>query len=73
MLVTSTLTYDMLYHNLTLDGWYGRASPLAKIGFADRRESATLLGQSALGRLAWILGIMLLLWAAVGWALDWWS
>jgi hypothetical protein len=46
---------------------------LAKIGFADRRESATLLGQSAFGRLAGILGIMLLLWAAVGWALDWWS
>ena len=46
---------------------------MARLGFADRRESATLLGQSALGRLAWILGIMLLLWAAVGWALDWWS
>ena len=46
---------------------------MAKFGFADRAESATLLGQSALGRLAGILGIMLLLWAAVGWALDWWS
>jgi hypothetical protein len=46
---------------------------LARIGFADRRESATLLGASALGRLAWILCIMLLLWGAVGWALDWWS
>ena len=46
---------------------------MAKIGFAERRESATLLGQSALGRLAGILGIMLLLWAGVGWALDWWS
>jgi hypothetical protein len=46
---------------------------LAKLGTADRRESATLLGQSALGRLAGILCIMLLLWAAVGWALDWWS
>jgi hypothetical protein len=46
---------------------------LAKLGPADRRDSATLLGQSALGRLAWILCLMLLLWAAVGWALDWWS
>ena len=51
----------------------GRAVPLARIGSADRRETATLLGQSALGRLVWILCIMLLLWAAVGWALDWWS
>jgi hypothetical protein len=47
--------------------------PLARLGPADRRDSATLLGQSALSRLAWILCIMLLLWAAVGWALDWWS
>jgi len=47
--------------------------PLAKIGTADRRDSLTLLGQSAFGRFAWILCIMLLLWAAVGWALDWWS
>jgi hypothetical protein len=46
---------------------------LAKLGIAERRESPTLLGESALGRLAWILCIMLLLWAAVGWALDWWS
>ena len=46
---------------------------MVKLSFADRRESATLLGQSALGRLAGILCIMLLLWAAVGWALDWWS
>jgi len=46
---------------------------LAKLAIAERRESPTLLGQSALGRLAWILCIMLLLWAAVGWALDWWS
>jgi hypothetical protein len=45
---------------------------LAKLGTADRRDSATLLGQSALTRLAWLLCIMLLLWAAVGWALDWW-
>jgi len=47
--------------------------PLARFGFVDRRESATLLGQSALSRLAWILCIMVALWAAVGWALDWWS
>jgi hypothetical protein len=47
--------------------------PLAKLSLAERRESVTLLGQSALGRLAWILCIMVLLWAAVGWALDWWS
>ena len=46
---------------------------MAKLSLADRRESVTLLGQSALGRLAGILCIMLLLWAAVGWALDWWS
>ena len=46
---------------------------VAKLGFADRRETGTLLGQGALGRLAWILAVMLLLWAAVGWALDWWS
>jgi len=46
---------------------------LVKLSFVDRRDSATLLGQSALSRLAWILCIMLLLWAAVGWALDWWS
>jgi hypothetical protein len=46
---------------------------LVKLGFADRRESATLLGHSAFGRLAGVLCIMLLLWAAVGWALDWWS
>jgi hypothetical protein len=46
---------------------------LAKLGIADRRDSPTLLGQGALGRLVWILCIMLLLWAAVGWALDWWS
>ena len=46
---------------------------MAKLGPVDRRDSATLLGQSALGRLAWILCLMLLLWAAVGWALDWWS
>jgi len=45
---------------------------LVRLGFAERRESPTLLGKSALGRLAWILCIMLLLWAAVGWALDWW-
>jgi hypothetical protein len=45
---------------------------LAKLGFADRRDSPTLLGQSALGRLASIGAILLLLWAAVGWALDWW-
>jgi hypothetical protein len=31
-----------------------------------------LLGASALSRLARILCITLLLWAAVGWALDWW-
>ena len=49
------------------------AAPLARFAFAERRESATLLGQSAFSRLAWILCIMLLLWAAVGWALDWWS
>jgi len=46
---------------------------LARAGFVERRESPTLLGQGALGRLGWILGIILLLWAAVGWALDWWS
>jgi cell division septal protein FtsQ len=46
---------------------------LARFGLAERREPATPLGASALGRLAWILCIMLLLWAAVGWALDWWS
>ena len=51
----------------------GRAISLARFGLADRRESATLLGQGAFARLAWILCIMLLLWAAVGWALDWWS
>jgi len=51
----------------------GRATLLARFGLADRRESATLLGQGALTRLAGILCIMLLLWAAVGWALDWWS
>jgi len=48
--------------------------PAAKMGFAERKETtATLLGQSAIGRLVWIACIMLLLWAAVGWALDWWS
>jgi len=47
-------------------------NPLAKLGFADRREPPTLLGQSALGRLASIGAVLLLLWAAVGWALDWW-
>ena len=61
----------MLYHNFPYGISEGTA--LVKLSFADRRESATLLGQSALGRLAWILGIMLLLWAAVGRALDWWS
>jgi hypothetical protein len=45
---------------------------LAKLGFADRRDSPTLLGQSALGRLGSILCLLALLWAAVGWALDWW-
>jgi len=49
------------------------ATPLARLGLAECRDSPTLLGQSALGRLAWILAIMLLLWVAVGWALDWWS
>ena len=46
---------------------------MAKLGIVDRRDSPTLLGQSAFGRLAWILSVMLLLWASVGWALDWWS
>jgi hypothetical protein len=46
---------------------------VARFDSADRGESATLLGQSALGRLVWILAVMLLLWASVGWALDWWS
>ena len=46
---------------------------MARFGFADHKASATLLGQSALGRLTGILCVMLLLWAAVGWALDWWS
>jgi hypothetical protein len=45
---------------------------VAKLGFADRRDTPTLLGQSALGRLASIFVVLLLLWAAVGWALDWW-
>jgi hypothetical protein len=34
---------------------------------------ATLLTQGALTRLAGVLVIIVLLWAAVGWALDWWS
>ena len=34
---------------------------------------ATLLTQSAAARLAGVLAIILLLWAAVGWALDWWQ
>lgn len=46
---------------------------MAKLNFAERRPSSTLLGQSAFGRLVWILCVLLLLWAAVGWALDWWS
>ena len=46
---------------------------MAKIGPAERRNAPTLLGQSALGRLAWVLCLMLLLWSAVGWSLDWWS
>ena len=45
---------------------------MARLRLLERRESPTLLGQGALGRLGWILAIILLLWAAVGWALDWW-
>jgi len=40
---------------------------------SDHRAIATLLTQGALARLAGALVIILLLWAAVGWALDWWS
>ncbi len=35
-------------------------------------QSSTLLTQGALARLAGALVIILVLWAAVGWALDWW-
>jgi hypothetical protein len=40
---------------------------------SDYAATATLLTQSAAARLAAVFAIILLLWAAVGWALDWWS
>jgi hypothetical protein len=46
---------------------------MAASDFATDGGRATLLTQSAVARLAGVLVIILLLWAAVGWALGWWS
>jgi len=41
--------------------------------FATDTDRPTLLTQGAAARFASVLVVILLLWAAVGWALDWWS
>jgi hypothetical protein len=46
---------------------------MAVSDFATDTDRPTLLTQSAAVRLAGVLLIILLFWAAVGWALDWWS
>jgi len=46
---------------------------MAASDYATGRSKTTLLMQGAAARLAGALVIILLLWAAVAWALDWWS
>jgi len=46
---------------------------MAVSDYAADRGKSTLLMQSAAARLAGAFALIALLWAAVGWALDWWS
>ena len=61
----------ILYHDIA--AYWIVEEAMAASDYATGRSKTTLLMQGAAARLAGALVIILLLWAAVGWALDWWS